>query len=223
MDKWISFDCYGTLVDWRTGMSHSLNIVAPGAGAEMLALHREIEGAIEIDRPYQSYRQVLAESVRQMAARVERPLAPGSEEILAATLPYWPLFPDTNEALTELKRQGWKLAILSNVDRDLIAGTLRGFDVLFDLVITAQDVRSYKPADAHARRFLELTGVKPRNWLYAAVNHQYDLVPGHALGAACVWINRDAETSGDTGFLFGHLPGMTGLPQLARQHQEATP
>lgn len=218
MNKWITFDCYGTLVDWRTGMRHSLEIIAPGDSEAMLSLHREVEGDIEINEPYQSYRQVLAKSVRRMAEKVGLTTQAGDEEILAATLPFWPLYKDTNAALTELKAQGWKLAILSNVDRDLIVGTLRHFNVLFDLVVTAQDVRSYKPADAHARRFLEITGVQKQNWLYAAVNHQYDLVPGHALGANCVWINREAEQNANTDFLLGNLSGMAELSALAHTY-----
>jgi 2-haloacid dehalogenase len=212
MDRWVSFDCYGTLIDWRTGMANSLDIVAPTRGRDLLGLHRRFEGDIEINEPYQSYREVLAESVRRMTAHLGLTISSGDEHILSATLPFWPLYPDTNRALEELKAQGWKLAILSNVDRDLISGTLRRFEVLFDLVITAQDVRSYKPADAHTRRFLELTQVRPENWVYAAVSIQYDLVPGHALGANCVWINRDDEAAEDTGFLLANLNGMAALP-----------
>jgi 2-haloacid dehalogenase len=212
MDRWVSFDCYGTLIDWRTGLANSLDIVAPKRGRDLLDLHRRFEGEIEINEPYQSYREVLAESVRRMTAHVGLALGPGDEHILSATLPFWPVYPDTNPALRELKAQGWKLAILSNVDRDLISGTLRRFEVLFDLVVTAQDVRSYKPADKHIRRFLELTNVRPENWIYAAVSNQYDLVPGHALGANCVWINRDDEVSHNTDFLLANLTGMAALP-----------
>jgi len=215
MNRWISFDCYGTLVDWRTGMTNALEMVAPGHGRELLELHREIEGEIEIHEPYRPYREVLAESLRRMAAARGLSLRAGHEQVLAATLGFWPVYRDTNAALQALKAQGWKLAILSNVDRDLIAGTLRNFDVAFDLVITAEDVRSYKPADAHARRFLDITGVAPGDWLYAAVSLQYDLVAGKRLGAHCAWINRDAEAAADKSFLLGELTGMRELPALA--------
>jgi 2-haloacid dehalogenase len=215
MNKWITFDCYGTLVDWRTGMHHSLEIVKPGHGNALTALHRRIEGDIERNEPYRPYREVLAESVRRMCGELGMPAGSGDEHILSATLPFWPLYADTNEALRTLKASGWKLAILSNVDRDLITGTLRHFEVVFDLVITAQDVESYKPADLHSRRFLQLSGVKPEDWVYAAVNHEYDLVPGRALGANCVWINRDAETSDDTSWLLGNVTGMARLPAVA--------
>src|SRR5450631_4228104 len=135
MDRWITFDCYGTLIDWRSGMTHSLEIIAPGRGMELLSFHREVEGQIEMHEPYTSYREVLAESVRRMATRLSMRLGAGDEHILSATLPYWPLYADTNAALVELKAAGWKLAILSNVDRDLLAGTLRHFDCMFDLVV----------------------------------------------------------------------------------------
>jgi 2-haloacid dehalogenase len=215
MNRWISFDCYGTLIDWRVGMNCALEMIAPGHGPELLALHREIEGEIEMHEAYRPYREVLAESVRRMAAARGLALRPGHEHVLAATLGFWPVYHDTNAALMALKEQGWKLAILSNVDRDLIAGTLRNFDVAFDLVITAEDVRSYKPADAHARRFLDITGVAAGDWLYAAVSLQYDLVAGKRLGAHCAWINRDAEVGADTGFLLGEIAGMRDLPALA--------
>lgn len=215
MNRWITFDCYGTLVDWRTGMLHSLEIIAPGRGRELVELHRRIEGEIEINEPYRPYREVLAESVRRMSAALGVRIGHASENVLAATLPFWPLFPDTNKALVELKAQGWKLAILSNVDRALIAGTLAHFEVAFDLVITAQDVKSYKPANAHALRFLDVTGVAPKNWIYAAVNKQYDLVEGHTLGAHCVWINREAEPRQGDDFLLANVPGMADLPVVA--------
>lgn len=220
MNRWVSFDCYGTLIDWRTGLSNSLNIIAPRRGLDLLDLHRKFEGEIEINEPYQSYREVLAESVRRMTSHLGVNVGPGDEHILAATLPFWPLYPDTNRALLELKQQGWKLAILSNVDRDLISGTLRHFDILFDLVVTAQDVRSYKPADNHIRRFLEVTNVRPEDWIYAAVSNQYDLAPGHALGANCVWINRDQEVSGQTDFLLANLSGMADLPKTTAAYLE---
>lgn len=218
MNKWISFDCYGTLVDWRTGMQNSLEIVAPNHGSALVALHRRIEGDIEMHEPYRPYREVLAESVRRMAAELHVVLNPGDEQVLAATLPFWPLYSDTNGALVELKKQGWKLAILSNVDRDLIAGTLNHFDIAFDLVITAQDVKSYKPADCHARRFLEISRVAPKDWIYAAVNRQYDLEAGHALGASCVWIDRDHETAEAAQFPLRHVFDMAGLCPIAAQH-----
>lgn len=218
MNKWITFDCYGTLVDWKTGMRQSLEIIKPGHGVALTKLHRRIEGQIERNEPYRPYREVLAESVRRMTAAIGSPASAGDEHILSATLPFWPMYPDTNQALRALKAKGWKLAILSNVDRDLVAGTLRHFDVLFDLVITAQDVQSYKPADAHSRRFLELSGVKAEDWLYAAVNNEYDLIPGHALGANCVWINRDMEFGNDTGFLLADVPGMADLPAVADKY-----
>ena len=215
MNRWITFDCYGTLIDWRSGMRNSLDMIAPGHGDALLALHRRIEGQIEMHEPYRPYREVLAESVRRMCAERGVVIRAGDEQVLAATLAWWPLYADTNAALKALKAQGWKLAILSNVDRDLIAGTLRHFEVAFDLVITAEDVRSYKPAPAHAQRFLDITGVAAGDWLYAAVSLQYDLVQGQRLGAQCAWINRDRESAADTGFLRGNLPGMKELPALA--------
>lgn len=216
-EKWVTFDCYGTLIDWRSGISKSLDIIAPGRGHDLLGVHRKYEGEIEINEPYQPYREVLMESVRRMMAHFDLPLSAGDEEVLIATMPFWHLYEDSNASLKELKADGWKLGIFSNVDRDIIAQTLRRFDVMFDMVITAQDVKSYKPNDAHARHFLKETGIDPSRWLYAAVNNQYDLVPGAALGATTVWINRDAETGLPTDHLYDNVPDMASLPAVARR------
>jgi 2-haloacid dehalogenase len=210
-DKWISFDCYGTLVDWKAAMIHSMEIVAAGKGEAMLRHHRRIEGEIERG-PYIPYRQVLAESLRRMAEAEGLTLPPNGEHILSTTLPFWPLFRDTGPALTRLRDDGWRLCILSNVDRDLIQGTLRQMPVMIDLVITAEDVRSYKPAPGHLERFLARSGAARDRWVHAAVNFEYDLVPAQRHGAACVWINRGQEPKDDTGFLLAELADLSRLP-----------
>jgi len=215
MNRWITFDCYGTLIDWRTGMTHALEIIFPTHGSKLLAMHLSIEKVVESETPFRPYREVLAETLRRMAKQAGLVLRVGDEHILSQTLPFWPLYPDTNDALKLLKQGGWKLAILSNVDRSLIAGTLPKFEVNFDLVVTAEDVKAYKPSTALAERFLAVTGVQPDDWLYAGVGLHYDLTPTRHLGSNGVWVNRDAEEDPDTGFLFANIPAMAQLPTVA--------
>jgi 2-haloacid dehalogenase len=215
MNRWITFDCYGTLVDWRTGMTHALEIVCPGHGSELLALHLPIEKVVENESPFRTYREVLAETLRRMTKQAGLALRAGDEHILSQTLPFWPVYPDTNDALKLLKQGGWKLAILSNVDRGLIAGTLTKFDIDFDLVVTAEDVKAYKPSTALAERFLAVTGVQSKDWLYAGVGLHYDLSTTRHLGSNGVWVNRDAEHDADTDFLFANIPAMAQLPEVA--------
>jgi 2-haloacid dehalogenase len=218
MDKWITFDCYGTLIDWRWGMTRALEIVSVGNAHEIMAHYRKKEFEVELE-PYRIYRQVKSETVRRIVNDLRIELRPGDEDILAVTMPFWPVFSDTNKALQALKDAGYKIAILSNVDRDIIAGTLRRFDVVFDLIITAQDVESYKPRDAHARRFLEITNVKPDNWLYAAYDVDFDLqAAGRSLGAGCVWVNRDNRESTDISFLVANIPDVGALPAVAAKY-----
>jgi 2-haloacid dehalogenase len=215
-EKWISFDCYGTLIDWRTGMRAAIDIVAPGRAEALLAHHHRIEPEIEQRPPFQIYREVLAQSLLAMAAVEKVVLHPGDEHILATTLPFWPPFPDTGAGLEALQADGWRLAILSNVDRDLIAGTLRHFPVLFDLVITAQDVRSYKPAEGHFRELLRRSGVEKGRWVHAAASWHYDVVTASRLGAHAVWVDREGETGRDTAHLKAVLPDIGGLAATLR-------
>jgi 2-haloacid dehalogenase len=191
---WATFDCYGTLVDWQNGMRQALETVIPDDVARSLLAHYyEIEKEVEAEQPFRSYREVLAETLRRAAARTGITLAPGAEHVLADTLPDWPVFPDVGPALQTLRAEGWKLAILSNVDRDLIAGTLRVLPVPFDDVVTAEDVQSYKPSLNHFRRFRDKNQVADENWVHVARSYFHDIVPASQLGIARVWINRDGE------------------------------
>ena len=208
---WATYDCYGTLVDWESGMSQALSRVVPGNINQLLELYYEVEHEVEAERPFRSYREVLAETLRRSAARLNIGLAPGAEHILSDTLANWPVFPDVGPALTELKQQGWKLAILSNVDKDLIAGTLENMTVEFDLVVTAQEVQSYKPGLPHFRRFQEITGIEKSHWVHVARSFFHDITPAHQLGIKSVWINRDHSPAPEP-LATVTLPDLTQLP-----------
>jgi 2-haloalkanoic acid dehalogenase type II len=175
----ITFDCYGTLIDWRTGICAAFESAGVD-GATALRRYAEVEPQVE-QETYRSYREVL----RETASRI----APGVN--LAESLPSWKPFPETNPALERLRRAGIRLGILSNVDDDLIAETRKHFSVEFDLIVTAQQVRSYKPAHAH---FLEAQRqIGKAKWLHAAQSNLHDIVPANQLRIPNAWINRHGE------------------------------
>jgi len=188
----LTFDCYGTLIDWERGLGDAFASAARGAGivldrAAVLAAYHEIEPVIEAER-YRSYRDVLALTARRVAERLHWPLSPGDERFVADSLPSWPPFADTNAALRRLADAGHRLAILSNVDDDLLAGTRRHLAVDFEFVVTAQQVRAYKPAPAHWEAARKRIG--DARWLHVAQSYFHDIVPARRLGIASAWINR---------------------------------
>ena len=197
----ITFDCYGTLIDWERGITEAFAAEAGRAGksapsAEVLAAYASIEPEVEAGA-YKPYRQVLDETAVGVARRLGWPDGDNGA-YLAESLGSWPPFPDTNAALTRLRSNGVRLGILSNVDEDLLAGTRRHFNVPFDLVITAEQVRSYKPGHAHFEAARLALGPGAR-WLHAAQSYFHDVVPAKALGIPVAWINRKNEPAGAAG------------------------
>jgi len=194
----ITFDCYGTLIDWETGIAEAFLAAARGDGVVLdrgavLAAYAEVEPAVEAGG-YRPYREVLAETAVEVARRLGWLLTREGARFLPESLLRWRPFPDTGPALEALRSAGYALGILSNVDDDLLAGTLAHFPVRFDLLVTAQQVGSYKPAHGHfleARR--RLAG---RRWLHAAQSYFHDVEPAAALGVPVVWVNRKGERPG---------------------------
>lgn len=196
----ITFDCYGTLIDWETGIQNSFESAGVD-GDEALRAYAEIEPQVEAG-PYRSYRHVLTETASRIAANVD-----GS--FLADSLPSWKPFADTNPALQRLRAAGIRLGILSNVDDDLIAETRKHFTVDFDVIVTAQQVKSYKPGHAH---FLEARKrIGNARWLHAAQSNFHDIVPANALGIATAWINRHGESARPGGTPTLHFTNLTQL------------
>jgi 2-haloalkanoic acid dehalogenase type II len=191
----LTFDCYGTLIDWERGLSDAFASAARGAGTvldrtALLAAYHEIEPIVQAER-YRSYREVLALTARRLAERFHWRQSPGDERFLADSLPSWPPFGDTNAALRRMAEAGHRLAILSNVDDDLLAGTRRHLDVDFDFVVTAQQVGAYKPALAHWDAARKRIG--DARWLHVAQSYFHDIVPARRLGIASAWINRTRQ------------------------------
>ena len=190
----VTFDCYGTLIDWRSGIADAFARAAGAAGAEArrddvldayMAVEHEVEAAA-----YRPYREVLVETAVRIAKRLGWTPVDGGA-FLPESLPSWRPFPDTNAALERLAAGGVALGILSNVDDDLLAATRRHFHVDFALVITAAQVRSYKPGHAHFLAARERLAGK--RWTHAAQSHFHDVVPCRALGIEVAWVNRLGE------------------------------
>ena len=192
-DRWATFDCYGTLIDWNGGIRGELaSIFGEGEADRLLARYHHLEPEIERDDPSRSYRVVLAEALRRLAAEEDVELS--DEDALARSLPGWQPFPEVPAVLEELRARGWRLAILSNTDPDLLAASIDRIGVPVDLRVVASEIGSYKPAHGHWERFLAESGADREHHVHVAASHFHDVVPADELGLRSVWINRLAET-----------------------------
>ena len=188
----VTFDCYGTLIDWEEGIWRAFERLGEEQGWKftregILAAYHAVEPVVEGEQ-YRSYREVLAESARRVARTFGLNLSAGSESFLAESLPKWRPFDDTNRSLERLRALGMSLGILSNVDDELLAKTLMHFTVPFEFVITAEKVGSYKPELNHFIAAREKTG--GRAWLHAAQSYFHDVLPARAMNIPTVWVNR---------------------------------
>ena len=198
--EWVSFDCYGTLVDWETGISAAVGEVLDARGvtksrAEVLALYAEIEPGVQDSESFLEYRRVLRRVMASIGDELGFECAEPELDCLVTTLPDWPVFPDVVDGLRKLKER-YKLAVISNVDDDLFAGTAKRLGVEFDAVVTAEQVGSYKPDlrnfDAASARM----GVDRRKWLHVAESLYHDIAPANRLGIKSVWVNRAGRGGG---------------------------
>ncbi len=190
----LTFDCYGTLVDWKLGLANSFRtLFGPTIDSridELFARYVELEAELEAGS-FRKYRDILTEVALHVGEFLNRPIHRSEAERLAEMLPRWSLFADTNDALRLLKTR-FRLGVLSNIDRDLFAGTARQFDIEFDFVVTAEDVGSYKPAHGHFLRAFE-RHVDRASTLHVGQSLFHDGRPTHELGIPFVWINRYAQ------------------------------
>jgi 2-haloacid dehalogenase len=214
--RWVTFDCFGTLVDWRHGIRTSAELVAPGQGDRLLEAYNRHEATVQAENPQLRYRKVLAESFRRACAVEGVSLVDDSLDVLAATIPYWPVFPDTAAELSGLRQAGWHLALLTNCDRDIIGETQRRLRVPIDAIVTAEDAGAYKPSYNHFRRFEQAHDVTRDRWVHVAQSYFHDMVPAHALGITRVWINRLGEAD-DPSITNAVQPDLTGLAATVAQ------
>lgn len=192
----ITFDCYGTLVDWEAGITGSFIDAAAADGVsldadEVITAYHRVERRVQAGA-YRRYHDILCETALRVAERLGWPLTPRRADFLAETLPDWPVFDDTRPALERLKSR-YRLAILSNIDDDLLAATIERIGVEFDWTVTAQGTRSYKPAHGHFREALRLLGGARERWLHAAQSYFHDIRPARELDVSAVWVNRKDE------------------------------
>jgi 2-haloacid dehalogenase len=194
-ERWATFDCYGTLIDWHGGIRGAVRRLWPDADVErLLRRHQAIEPMVQEGRSL-TYREVGARTLRAVAAVEDLPLAPANAYALADSLPSWPVFVEVPAALRTLRDHGWRLAILSNTDPDLLAASLLQIGVPIDLRITAAEAGAYKPAHGHWQRFFASSGAEHRGHVHVGASPFHDLAPAHELGLTAVWINRLDERS----------------------------
>jgi 2-haloacid dehalogenase len=193
MERWATFDCYGTLVDWNSGIGHELARLLGGDEPALLKRYHEVEPQVQADDPSLAYRDVMARVLAELA-RENGVELPGSErDALGSSLPSWPVFPDVPPALVEMRRRGWKLGALTNSDRDLIEASIGAIGVPFDIVIPAGEIDSYKPAHRHWEEFFARTGADRRGHVHVAQSYFHDIVPANQIGMPSIWINRLGE------------------------------
>jgi 2-haloacid dehalogenase len=210
--RWLTFDCYGTLADWNTCMLGALEPAAGADAASLLTAYHRAESILEARPRWQPYRDILTEALGLAARRTGISVSPGQAGPLAAAWPEMPVFPDVAEALGTLSSLGWRLAILTNCDDDLFATTAARLPVSFDVVVTAQQVRSYKPDLGHFRKFAELTGATPANWIHVANSWVHDIAPAARMGLRSVWVDRD-RTGHPAKFADRRVTTMRHLPE----------
>jgi 2-haloacid dehalogenase len=219
--EWITFDCYGTLIDWQGGIADALapflppSVDRPAITARYIALEAEVER-----ETYRPYRDVLARASGRLMAQLGRPLPSTHERVLPDSLPRWQPFPEVPDALRALRAAGYRMAILSNVDRDLVVASIGRLGIEPDLVITAEDCRSYKPAPGHWQQFQARSGMPPARTIHVGASLHHDMVPAGALGYRTVFINRQGEpVAGARPTRV--LPDLCALPQTIAELADA--
>jgi 2-haloacid dehalogenase len=212
VERWATFDCYGTLVDWNGGIGAELEKLFGVEHAEQL-LHRyhELEPEIQAASPGSSYREVLTVALERLADEAGLTLPEGEASALARSLPSWPVFDDVRPALSEARERGWRLAILSNTDRDLIDASIRAIAVPFGAAIVAGDIGSYKPARRHWDAFREHTRSDPARHVHVAQSLYHDIATTSELGIPSIWINRLGEPADPRPART--LPSLSGLAE----------
>ncbi|MBI4852358.1 MAG: HAD hydrolase-like protein [Acidobacteria bacterium] len=197
----ITFDCYGTLIDWENGITNAFQKEASKDGKdftkeEIVRAHAEIEPVVQAEF-YQLYSDILTEVAERMAIKLGWEISTERARFLATSLPSWQPFTDTNNALERLAKR-YQLGLLSNIDDELLAETRKHFTVNFQLVVTAEQVHSYKPNLEHFFVARDRRG-KKTGWLHAAQSYFHDIIPTNSLEIPSVWVNRKNEKANEGG------------------------
>jgi 2-haloacid dehalogenase len=208
----LSFDCYGTLIDWESGILSAIRPILANRGKDaadhqLLTIYSELESEAE-QGSYRPYREVLESVVRGFGKHFGFSATSVEQRSLPESLAGWPPFPDTVSALKRLKTR-YQLAVISNVDDDLFAATARRLEVPLDFVITAQQAGAYKPSLRTFNLAKERIGVEPHSWLHAAQSVYHDVIPARSLGISTVWVKRPQARPGS-----GAAKAASGQPDL---------
>ncbi len=215
-DRWVTFDCFGTLVDWHSGYRKILSPIVGSRTDELIRAYHEVERAIETERPHRLYKDVLTTGLAQAAAKIGVRLPKEQADVIVRNWGEQPFYGDVAAVLGELHRAGWKLAMLTNCDNDLFAKTLAKFPEKPDLVVTAEMVGSYKPELGHFKRFQQESGVERSNWIHAACSWFHDIAPARRMGVKRIWVDRD-KTGHDPAAATRVLPNVLDLPKTVAE------
>jgi len=187
-ERWATFDCYGTLIDWNGGIGRELERVFGAARAgELLHAYHELEPEIQREDPARTYRDVMAIALARLGAPADE------QDALGRSLPTWDAFPEVPEALEEARASGWKLAVLSNTDRDLLDASLARIGVDFELSVVASEIGSYKPSPGQWEEFFARSGADRDRHVHVGASLFHDIAPAAALGLLTIWVNRLGE------------------------------
>jgi 2-haloacid dehalogenase len=189
--RWITFDCFGTLVDWNSGFDAILRPIAGEKTAALIEAYHRFERQLEAESPHKLYRDVLTTGLMSAAGEVGVPLPEAQARALPDRWGTLPVFADVEPMLAGLRAEGYRLGVLTNCDDDLFALTEKSFLLPFDLVVTAERVRDYKPSISHFRFFARSTGARKDNWIHVARSWHHDIAPARELDLPRVWVDRD--------------------------------
>lgn len=189
--RWITFDCFGTLVDWNAGFAGILTPLAGARTAELVRAYHKFERTLEAERPHKLYKEVLVSGLLRAAREIDLPLSQARALELPKSWGQMPVFPDVEDMLAGLRAMGCRLAVLTNCDDDLFAETQRCFRQPFDRVVTAQRVEDYKPTPTHFEFFARSSGLRREDWIHVACSWFHDIAPAGKLGIRSVWLDRD--------------------------------
>ena len=202
--RWVTFDCYGTLIDWQTGLTDILKSLVGDRAPDVVRAYHDQERSVEREQPHRPYRDVLVTSLVRAAAAVGVRLSDAQGRELPQSWGALRPFDDAEALLAELRRKGWRVAVLTNCDDDLFEMTHRAFRSPFDLFVTAERIRSYKPDLWHFRAFELLTRVDRCNWVHVACSWYHDIVPARTFGVTRVWLDRE-RTGNDSKAASAHV------------------
>jgi 2-haloacid dehalogenase len=189
--RWITFDCFGTLVDWHSGFERIVRPLAGDRTPQVLDAYHRWERRLEQEKPHRKYADVLASSLAGAAQEAGVPLTVDQARTLPDSWETLPVFGDVEPMLAGLRRMGYRLGVLTNCDDALFERTARAFRLPFDLVVTAERVGDYKPSLTHFRSFAQLTTPAPGEWIHVACSWYHDIAPTRELGVPRIWLDRD--------------------------------